>query len=131
MTRCEWAGTSPLYQQYHDEEWGVPTHDDRSLFEFLILEGAQAGLSWETILKKRKDYRDAFDQFDAEKIARYSDDKIESLLQNPNIVRNRLKVKSAVLNAQLFLEVHFFLVVLINISGDSPMEKQSSTVLRK
>ena len=105
MTRCEWAGTSPLYQQYHDEEWGVPTHDDRSLFEFLILEGAQAGLSWETILKKRKGYRDAFDQFDAEKIAKYSDDKIESLLQNPNIVRNRLKVKSAVLNAQLFLEV--------------------------
>ena len=105
MTRCEWAGTSPLYQQYHDEEWGVSTHDDRSLFEFLILEGAQAGLSWETILKKRKGYRDAFDQFDAEKIAKYSDDKIESLLQNPNIVRNRLKVKSAVLNAQLFLEV--------------------------
>ena len=105
MTRCEWAGTSPLYQQYHDEEWGVSTHDDRSLFEFLILEGAQAGLSWETILKKRKGYLDAFDQFDAEKIAKYSDDKIESLLQNPNIVRNRLKVKSAVLNAQLFLEV--------------------------
>jgi len=108
MTRCEWAGTSPLYQQYHDEEWGVPTHDDRSLFEFLILEGAQAGLSWETILKKRKGYRDAFDQFDAEKIAKYSDDKIELFLQNPNIVRNRLKVKSAVLNAQLFLEVQNF-----------------------
>lgn len=103
--RCEWGNQSVLYQQYHDEEWGVPIHDDTRLFEFLILEGAQAGLSWETILKKREGYREAFDQFDAEKIAKYSDDKIESLLQNPNIVRNRLKVKSAVLNAQLFLEV--------------------------
>ena len=103
--RCEWGNQSVLYQQYHDEEWGVPLHDDTRLFKFLILEGAQAGLSWETILKKREGYREAFDQFDAEKIAKYSDDKIESLLQNPNIVRNRLKVKSAVLNAQLFLEV--------------------------
>ena len=103
--RCEWGNQSVLYQQYHDEEWGVPIHDDQTLFEFLMLEGAQAGLSWETILKKREGYREAFDQFDAEKIAKYSDDKIESLLQNPNIVRNRLKVKSAVLNAQLFLEV--------------------------
>lgn len=103
--RCEWGNQSVLYQQYHDEEWGVPLHDDTRLFKFLILEGAQAGLSWETILKKREGYREAFDQFDAEKIAKYSDDKIESLLQNPNIIRNRLKVKSAVLNAQLFLEV--------------------------
>ena len=103
--RCEWGNQSVLYQQYHDEEWGVPIHDDQTLFEFLMLEGAQAGLSWETILKKREGYREAFDQFDAEKIAKYSDDKIESLLQNPNIVRNRLKVKSAILNAQLFLEV--------------------------
>ena len=103
--RCEWGNQSVLYQQYHDEEWGVPVHDDTRLFKFLILEGAQAGLSWETILKKREGYREAFDQFDAEKIAKYSDDKIESLLQNPNIIRNRLKVKSAVLNAQLFLEV--------------------------
>ena len=103
--RCEWGNQSVLYQQYHDEEWGVPIHDDQTLFEFLMLEGAQAGLSWETILKKREGYREAFDQFDAEKIAKYSDDKIESLLQNPNIIRNRLKVKSAVLNAQLFLEV--------------------------
>ena len=99
MTRCEWGNQSVLYQQYHDEEWGVSLHDDQTLFEFLMLEGAQAGLSWETILKKREGYREAFDQFDAEKIAKYSDDKIESLLQNPNIVRNRLKVKSAVLNA--------------------------------
>ena len=103
--RCEWGNQSVLYQQYHDEEWGVPLHDDTRLFKFLILEGAQAGLSWETILKKREGYREAFDQFDTEKIAKYSDDKIESLLQNPNIIRNRLKVKSAVLNAQLFLEV--------------------------
>ena len=97
MMRCEWANTSPLYQQYHDEEWGVPTHDDKSLFEFLILEGAQAGLSWETILKKRDGYREAFDQFDAEKIALYSESKIEELLQNPKIIRNRLKVNSTVL----------------------------------
>ena len=103
--RCEWGNQSVLYQQYHDEEWGVSLHDDTRLYKFLILEGAQAGLSWETILKKREGYREAFDQFDAEKIAKYSDDKIESLLQNPNIIRNRLKVKSAVLNAQLFLEV--------------------------
>ncbi|MBC8345671.1 MAG: DNA-3-methyladenine glycosylase I [Candidatus Marinimicrobia bacterium] len=105
MTRCEWAGTSPLYEQYHDEEWGVPTHDDRSLFEFLILEGAQAGLSWETILKKRKGYQDAFDQFDAKIISTYSESKIEALLQNPNIIRNKLKVNSAVTNAKLFLDV--------------------------
>ena len=105
MTRCEWADTSPLYQQYHDEEWGVPTHDDKSLFEFLILEGAQAGLSWETILKKREGYREAFDQFDVEKMAMYSESKIEELLQNPKIIRNRLKVNSAVLNANLFLDI--------------------------
>jgi DNA-3-methyladenine glycosylase I len=103
--RCEWGNQSVLYQQYHDEEWGVPLHDDTRLFEFLILEGAQAGLSWETILKKRDGYIDAFDQFDAEKISKYSDTKIETLLQNPNIIRNRLKVNSTVLNAKLFLDV--------------------------
>ncbi len=105
INRCEWAGSTPLYQQYHDEEWGVPVHDDTTLFEFLILEGAQAGLSWETILKKRDGYRDAFDDFNAEKISLYPDEKIESLLQNPNIVRNRLKVNSTVINAKLFLEI--------------------------
>jgi len=105
MNRCSWADTSPLYQQYHDEEWGVPVHDDNALFEFLILEGAQAGLSWETILKKREGYREAFDQFDAKKISVYSESKIEKLLQNPEIVRNKLKVNSAVLNANLFLDV--------------------------
>ena len=105
MIRCEWADTSPLYQQYHDEEWGIPVHEDRTLFEFLILEGAQAGLSWETILKKRNGYREAFDQFDVDKVSTFSESKIEALLQNPKIVRNRLKVNSAVLNAKLFIKV--------------------------
>ncbi len=105
MIRCEWADTSPLYQQCHDEEWGIPVHEDRTLFEFLILEGAQAGLSWETILKKRNGYREAFDQFDVDKVSTFSESKIEALLQNPKIVRNRLKVNSAVLNAKLFIKV--------------------------
>jgi len=105
MTRCSWANINPLYQQYHDEEWGVPVHDDTTLFEFLILEGAQAGLSWETVLKKRNGYKEAFDNFDAKKISTYSESKINELLQNPNIVRNKLKVNSAVLNANLFLDI--------------------------
>ncbi|MCK9200657.1 MAG: DNA-3-methyladenine glycosylase I [Gallionella sp.] len=104
-TRCVWSGSDPLYRAYHDTEWGVPLHDDRALFEFLILEGAQAGLSWITILKKRDNYRAAFDNFDATRVARYDANQIESLLQNPGIVRNRLKVQSAVVNAQKFLEV--------------------------
>ena len=103
--RCEWAGSDPLYVAYHDEEWGVPLHDDRRLFEFLLLEGAQAGLSWITILKKRENYREAFDGFDPERIARYRPARLEKLLANPGIVRNRLKVKSAVTNAKAFLEV--------------------------
>ena len=103
--RCAWPGDDPLYCAYHDEEWGVPLHDDRSLFEFLILEGAQAGLSWITILRKRENYRAAFDNFDPERIARYDTGKIVSLLQNPGIVRNRLKVEAAVTNAQKFLDV--------------------------
>ncbi|MAR91323.1 MAG: DNA-3-methyladenine glycosylase I [Pseudomonadota bacterium] len=105
QTRCGWCGDDPLYRQYHDEEWGVPTYDDATLFEFLLLEGAQAGLSWITILRKREHYRAAFDQFDPHKIARYRPRKIESLLQNPGIVRNRLKVESAVTNARAYLEV--------------------------
>ncbi|MDH5472452.1 MAG: DNA-3-methyladenine glycosylase I [Gammaproteobacteria bacterium] len=105
MKRCVWAGDDPLYQKYHDEEWGVPSYNDRHLFEMLILEGAQAGLSWITILKKRENYRKAFDNFEAKKIARYSDRKIEALLQNPGIVRNRLKVNATVTNAKLFLEI--------------------------
>ena len=103
--RCSWCGDDPLYVAYHDEEWGVPVHDDRTLFEFLILEGAQAGLSWSTILKKREGYRLAFDGFDAERIARYDEHKIAGLLADPGIVRNRLKVGSTVTNAQAFLAV--------------------------
>jgi DNA-3-methyladenine glycosylase I len=103
--RCAWPGNDPLYCAYHDEEWGVPLHDDRALFEFLLLEGAQAGLSWITILKKRPHYRKVFDHFDAARIARYGANKIESLLQDAGIVRNRLKVEAAVTNAQKFLAV--------------------------
>ena len=104
LSRCPWA-KGEIYHHYHDEEWGVPLHDDRKLFELLILEGAQAGLSWETILKKRENYRKAFDSFDAEQIAAYDDAKIASLLEDPGIVRNRLKVNAAVKNAQEFLRV--------------------------
>lgn len=102
--RCGWAKT-PLSIAYHDREWGVPSHDDRHLFEFLILEGAQAGLSWETILQKREGYRDAFDGFDPRLVVKYTEKKIETLLKNPGIVRNRLKVQSAVVNAKAFLKV--------------------------
>jgi len=102
--RCVWAN-GDLYIQYHDEEWGVPVHDDRHLFEMIILEGAQAGLSWITILKKRENYRRAFDHFDAKKIARYDARKIEKLLADPGIVRNRLKVNATVQNAKAFLAV--------------------------
>jgi DNA-3-methyladenine glycosylase I len=103
--RCEWAGSEPLYMAYHDEEWGVPEHDDRKLFEMLILEGAQAGLSWSTILNKRTAYQEAFDGFDPWKVAQYGEENIQELLANPGIVRNKLKVRSAVRNAQAFLEV--------------------------
>jgi DNA-3-methyladenine glycosylase I len=102
--RCEWAGNE-LAIDYHDREWGVPLHDDRFLFEFLILEGAQAGLSWDTILAKRENYRKAFDNFDAKKIAKYGERKYEELLQNAGIVRNRLKIRSAIQNANSFLKV--------------------------
>ncbi|MES9870370.1 MAG: DNA-3-methyladenine glycosylase I [Sedimenticola sp.] len=104
-TRCQWVGDDPLYIDYHDQEWGVPCHDDRKLFEFLLLEGAQAGLSWITILRKRENYRRLMDGFDAERIARYNSRKLESLLADPGIVRNRLKVTSAVTNARGFLQV--------------------------
>lgn len=106
VTRCNWAeGVSLEYIRYHDEEWGVPVHDDRTQFEFLVLEGAQAGLSWSTILNKREGYRKLFADFDVEKVARFSDERIEKLLLDPSIVRNRLKVNSAVSNARAFLEV--------------------------
>jgi DNA-3-methyladenine glycosylase I len=104
MRRCGWA-KGELYVRYHDTEWGVPVHDDRTLFEFLILEGAQAGLSWETILKKRDAYRDAFDDFDPMRVAGYGVKKVESLLANPGIVRNRRKIEAAVQNAQAFMQV--------------------------
>lgn len=103
--RCEWCGDDPLYVGYHDKEWGVPAYDDRKLFEFLILEGAQAGLSWITILRKRENYRRLFAGFDAKKIVRFTPEKVEELLQDAGIVRNRLKVNSTVTNARLFLEV--------------------------
>lgn len=106
MTRCQWAGSDPLYVAYHDQEWGLPVlDDDRLLFEFLILEGAQAGLSWSTILNKRESYRAAFDNFDPQKVAGYDDEKIAELLGNPGVVRNRLKVNAAVRNARAFLSV--------------------------
>jgi len=105
IIRCAWVGDNALYQQYHDTEWGVPSFDDRHLFEMLILEGAQAGLSWLTILKKREGYRKAFDNFVAAKIVNYSPKKIETLLLNPQIVRNRLKVNAAVVNARAYLNV--------------------------
>ena len=103
-TRCAWCPSdNPLYIRYHDEEWGVPVHDDRKLFEMLILEGAQAGLSWLTILKRRDGYREAFDHFDVKKIARYDKRKMAALLKNPGIIRNRLKIAATVANAQAFL----------------------------
>ena len=104
-TRCPWAGSDPLYLRYHDEEWGVPSHDDRHLFEMLILEGAQAGLSWITILRKRDAYRKAFDRFDPRRVAAYDAKKLRALLADPGIVRNRLKIHGAVRNARAFLEV--------------------------
>ena len=104
MTRCDWART-PLAVAYHDREWGVPVHDDRTLFEFLILEGAQAGLSWETILRKRDAYRVAFGGFDPVRVARFTSTRVERLLRDPGIVRNRLKIESAVSNALAFLAV--------------------------
>lgn len=105
MKRCDWAHGSELLQSYHDHEWGVEVHDDRTLFEFLVLEGAQAGLSWSTILRKREAYRKAFDHFDARKIARYSEKTVARLLANPEIIRNRLKINAAVTNAGAFLQV--------------------------
>jgi len=105
IVRCGWCGSDPLYVRYHDEEWGVPAHDDRKLFEMLILEGMQAGLSWLTVLRKREEFRKAFDGFDAFRIANYDAKKIRSLLENPGIIRNRLKIEAAIENARAFLQV--------------------------
>ncbi len=105
MKRCAWCGDNPLYVKYHDEEWGVPVHDDRKLFEFLILEGAQAGLSWLTILKRREGYRKAFASFNPEKVARFTEKKVAKLLLDKGIIRNRLKITAAITNARAFLKI--------------------------
>ena len=105
MNRCSWAGPNKLMAEYHDKEWGVPLHDDTKLFEFLILEGAQAGLSWQTILSKRQNYRKAFNDFNPDKIAKYNSQYIKKLLDNPGIVRNRLKIGAAIINARKFIEI--------------------------
>ena len=127
-TRCEWAGTDPLYVAYHDEEWGVPVHDDRKLFEFLVLEGAQAGLAWITILRKRENYRRVFDDFDAKRLARWSPERIAQALEDPGIVRNRLKVAGVVRNARAFLEVvqseGSFARFLWSFVGGSPLQSR-------
>ena len=129
--RCPWS-IDDLYHQYHDEEWGVPNHDDRHLFEMLILEGAQAGLSWHTILKKRENYRRAFDGFDARKIARYDDRKVAELLANPGIVRNRLKIAAAIRNAEAFLEVQkefgSFDAYIWGFVGGSPIQNSFTSM---
>lgn len=105
MTRCAWCGTDPLYVKYHDEEWGKPVYDDRKLFEFIVLESAQAGLSWITILRKREGYRKAFADFDPEKVARFTPEDVGRMLQDPGIVRNRQKIEAAVGNARAFLDI--------------------------
>ncbi len=105
LVRCEWSGTDPLYIQYHDEEWGVPLHDEQKLFEFLVLEGMQAGLSWITILRKRENFRKAFDNFDVNTVARYKERKIEALLKDAGIIRNRQKILATIDNARAFLKV--------------------------
>ncbi len=125
--RCGWVlGRSPLYVRYHDEEWGVPARDDRTQFEFLILESAQAGLRWETILKRREGYREAFAGFDPERVARFDEDRIEELLRNPAIIRNRAKVTAAVGNARRFLEIRTefgsFSRYIWGFVGDRPLD---------
>jgi len=126
MTRCSWADGNALMIDYHDREWGAPVHEDRALFEFLILEGAQAGLSWSTILNKRPAYRAAFDRFDPRKVARYDETKIAALLENPGIVRNQLKIRAAVRNAQAFLAVQkefaSFDRYIWNFTGGVPLQ---------
>jgi len=129
--RCGWA-KGELYETYHDTEWGVPLHDDQALFEFLVLEGAQAGLSWSTILNKRENYRKAFSGFDARKVAKYGEDKIAKLLENPGIVRNKLKVHSAVTNAKAFLAVQkefgTFDAYIWSFVGGKPIQNRWETI---
>jgi DNA-3-methyladenine glycosylase I len=130
--RCAWAGTDPLYVKYHDEEWGVPLHDDRRLFEMLILEGAQAGLSWITILRKRPAYRKAFDNFDPKKVARYDARKKRALLADAGIVRNRLKIDAAITNARAFLDVQkefgSFDTYIWQFVGGAPIDNRPRTM---
>jgi DNA-3-methyladenine glycosylase I len=132
MDKCPWALASPLEEHYHDTEWGVPVHDDRLLFEFLILEGAQAGLSWATILKKRDGYRQAFNHFDATRIACYDAAKIQELLANPGIVRNRLKVQATIGNAQAFLAIQAefgsFAAYIWQFVGHQPVQNTWATL---
>ena len=126
--RCEWAANgSPTDIEYHDNEWGVPVHGDRKLFEFLLLESAQAGLNWSLILKKREGYRKAFDNFDANIVACYDQRRIQQLLSNPSIIRNRLKIESAIRNARAFIKVQQNLGALIHIFGISSMENRNLT----
>lgn len=129
MKRCSWVNLeNELYKKYHDEEWGVPCHDDNKLFELIILEGAQAGLSWETILKKRENYRKAFSNFDPKKVTRYTKKKIEKLLQNKGIIRNHLKIKSAIQNAKVFLEIQkefgSFNKYMWDFAGNKPIKNK-------
>ena len=105
MNRCFWVNDNPLYIKYHDEEWGKPSHEDSYLFEMLILEGFQAGLSWECVLNKRESFRESFDSFDALKVSQYGEEKVQELLQNPQIIRNRLKILASIQNAKVFLDI--------------------------
>jgi len=127
-SRCKWVSDDPIYIDYHDKEWGVPIYDDQLLFEFLILEGAQAGLSWITILKRRDNYRKAFSQFDAKKVARYDAEKVKKLLQDEGIIRNRLKVESTITNAKAFLAVQkefgSFSKYIWQFVGDKPVNNK-------
>jgi len=132
LTRCAWVNSDPLYIAYHDTEWGVPVFDDRKLFEFLVLEGAQAGLSWLTVLKKRENYRAAFEGFDPAKVAGFNEKKIESLLNDPGIIRNKLKVRSAVTNAAAFLKVQeefgSFAEYSWRITGGKPINNRFKSI---
>ena len=132
VTRCPWCGDDPLYVRYHDAEWGVPLHDDRRLFEFLALEGAQAGLSWITILRKRENYRQAFDGFDPQRIVAYGETELKGLLADPGIVRNRLKIISAIRNARVFLDIQAefgsFDAYLWRFVGGRPIQNRRQTL---
>lgn len=128
VKRCPWPGADPLYQHYHDTEWGVPVRSDKKLFEFLILEGVQAGLSWITVLRKREAYRAAYDNFDWNRIAAYDAQKVEELMNNPGIIRNRLKVKASITNARAFIKVReefgTFSKYIWSFLGDKPVQNR-------